>query len=170
MTSTGHVQLDAKDRFDGETAFVGAVLHLSAAAALDVLSLLRPGDFADPRLAAVVDVCRDLARGGTAPDPVAVFAHARAHAIVSGADPTRAMALLLSELYDACPTPVSVYWYRNAVLDGALRRRVAELAARTAQAVEDGSLTTLTALLGDEVTAVGNVQARRAAARVGQPR
>ncbi|MGY1818048.1 hypothetical protein ACI79Z_11235 [Geodermatophilus sp. SYSU D00663] len=149
---------------DPEAAFVGAVLHLSAVAALDALHLVNGEDFADPRLALVADVCRELAARGLAPDPTVVFAHAQAKAVVTGSEAVGNLALLLADLYGGVPTPASVGWYRQGLLNGALRRRCEMLATRLNQAVGHDSMESLLGLVVAEVTAVLAVQQRRAAA------
>jgi replicative DNA helicase len=148
---------------DAEAAFIGAVMHLPAPAATTALGLVPGEDFADPRLAIVADVCRDLAARGTAPDPTAVLAHVQANAVVTGADAVRSLSLLLADLYGTVPTPASVGWYRVAVLDGALRRRCRMLATRVAQAAEGETIESLLALIGAEVAGVLAVQQRRVA-------
>jgi replicative DNA helicase len=154
---------------DAEAAFVGAVMHQPAPAALDALSLVKSEDFADLWLSVVADACRELAGRGIAPDPTAVLAHIRASAVVTGSDAIRSLSLLLAELYGTVPTPASVRWYRLAVLDGALRRWVEQMAARLGQAAENESIDSLLPLVGREVVAVGDVQQRRTAAEaVGQ--
>ncbi len=149
---------------DAEAAFIGALLHQPAPAALDALSLVQAADFADLRLSVVADACRELAACGITPDPAAVLAYVRAQAIVTGADAIRSLSLLLAELYGTVPTPASVAYYRLAVLDGALRRRVEMMAARLGQAAERDSIDSLLPLVGREVVAVGDLQQRRTAA------
>jgi replicative DNA helicase len=148
---------------DAEAAYVGALLHLPAEAALDALGFTAAEDFADRRLSIVAAVCRDLAARGVPPDPTAVLTHIRAEAIVTGADALRSLALLLADLYIAVPIPASVRHYAAGVLDAALRRRCSELAIRVGQAAERDSLDSLLVLIGTELAAVREVRQRRAA-------
>jgi hypothetical protein len=90
---------------DAEAAYVGALLHLPAEAALDALGFTAAEDFVDRRLSIVAAVCRDLAARGVPPNPTAVLTHIRAEAIVAGADALRSLALLLADLYIAVPIP-----------------------------------------------------------------
>jgi replicative DNA helicase len=152
---------------DAEAAYVGALLHLPAEAALDALGFTAAEDFADRRLSIVAAVCRDLAARGVPPDPTAVLTHIRAEAIVAGADALRSLALLLADLYIAVPIPASVRHYAAGVLDAALRRRCSELAIRVGQAAEHDSLDSLIDLVHAEASAVQALRNRRAASEGG---
>jgi replicative DNA helicase len=145
--------------FDPEAAFVGAVLHSSAATALEALALVVGDDFADQRLSVVAAVCRDLAAHGVPSDPIVVLTHIRAESIVTGADALRSLSLLLADLYAAVPVPASVKYYAAGVLDAALRRRCAEMTTRLGQAADRESTESLTDLVQAEV-AVAAVHAR----------
>ncbi len=87
-----------------EAAFVGAVLHLPADAAVQVLDLVHDSDLEDPRLRVVAGVARQLAQSGVAPDPVAVVAHARASGTVTKVEAIKSFTLVVAELYGGCPT------------------------------------------------------------------
>jgi replicative DNA helicase len=148
---------------DAEAAFVGALLHQSAAIASEALRLVVVEDFADLRLSVLADVCRRLAEAGVAPDPVTVLAHVRRHAIVTGAEAIRGFSLLLFEIYRSVPVPSNWRHYLAAVLDTALRRRVQMMAARLGQATERDSLDSVLPLIDREVVAVVQVKKRQAA-------
>ncbi len=154
---------------DPERALIGAVLHLPASSAVAVLDLVDVDDLAQPRLRVTAGLARQLAEDGTAPDPVAVLAHARATGTVIRAEAIGALSLLLAELYGDCPTPASAGYYAAAVLDEAVRRRCTELSVRIGQAADGESLESLLALVDVEARAVREVADRRAAA-AGQAR
>jgi replicative DNA helicase len=149
---------------DPEAAFVGAVLHLPAPDALAALDLVHDEDFAEPRMQVVAGLARQLAESGITPDPITVLAHARANGTVAKPDAIRGLTKLLGDVYGCCPVPASWRWYAVAVLDGALRRRCAELSTRIGQAAEGESLESLLALIQSEAHAVRQVRDRRAGA------
>ncbi len=149
---------------DPEAALGGALLHLPAAAASNVLALITPEDVADPHLSLIVEAARQLAEDGVAPDPATVLAFVRARGTIAGADAVGRMGLLLADLYAACATPASARWYAVALLDEALRRRFRELADRVAQATDGSPLDTVVHVLDQECRAVRPVLDRRAAA------
>jgi replicative DNA helicase len=151
---------------DPARALVGAALHGPPG----VLDLILDDDLADPRLRVVAGVIRELAEAGIAPDPTTVLAHARATGTVTRAAAVQAFALLLHELTAECPVPASARFYAVAVLDEALRRRCAELAARIGQAVESESLGSLLALVDAEHRAVRELADRRTALADAPPR
>jgi replicative DNA helicase len=160
-------QRGASPTLDAEAAFLGAVLHLPAPVALEALEPITAEDFADPRLSILADVCRQLAVDGVAPDPVAVLAYVRRNAVMTGVEAVHGVTLLIDETYGGCPLPASVGWYRLAVLDAALRRRCAELAARIGQAADHDSLDSLIELVDAEASAVQALRNRRAASEGG---
>jgi replicative DNA helicase len=145
---------------DPEAAYVGALLHLPPAAALDAIRLITPEDFADPRMTLIITACRELAGRGLQPDPTVVLAHLRTHATVRGADALTSFALLLVDLYASVPVPASVRYYAAGLLDLSLRRRVTEMSTRLAQAADRDSTGSLTDLVRTEVAAVAAVHAR----------
>jgi replicative DNA helicase len=155
---------------DAEVAFVGSLLHLPARTAADALALVTPEDFGDPQVAVIADVCHRLAASGIDPDPVAVLAYARRHGVLTGVDATRAAALLIAEVYAACPVPAAWRVYAAAVLDESLRRRCTVLATRVGQCAEGGSIDALLALIGTEIAEVRAVHQRRAAEAEVAPR
>ena len=154
---------------DPEAAFVGALLHLSAADALTVLHLLRADDIANPRLSVIAEAARRLADDGVAPDPTTVLAFIRAAGTVTRADAVNRLALLLADLYEACANPASARWYALALLDEALRRRFRELADRVTQAADGAPLDTVVQVLDRECRAVRELLDRRTAASRGTP-
>ncbi len=148
-----------------EAALIGAVLRQShPPAALEVLDLVDPDDLANPHLRLIAVYARRAAERGYAPDPVAVLGCSRADGAVTGADAIKHLSLLLADLYESCATPASARWYAVAALDDALRRRVAELSARLAQAADEESIGSLLALVESEASAVLAVADRRRAA------
>lgn len=152
---------------DPERAYVGALLWHPAESAAQMAALVEPGDFADPRLRVVLQLVRDVAADGAAPDPVVCMAHARAAGTVSTTHAVKQLTELVAELYGAVPLPASVGFYAAAVLDGSLRRRCAELGERIGQAAETAALADLVALVGLEVGAVYELRNRRAAVLAG---
>lgn len=156
---------------DPGRALVGAVERMPADAASRALALFRDEDLADPRVRVVAAVCRQLAEQGIAPDPAAILAHARATGTVSRAEAVRNFALLVADLYAGCPTPASAPFYVVAVLEDAIRNRVAEASARLAQAAEAESLPSLLTLVDTEARAVRELTDRRdTAAGTARPR
>lgn len=150
--------------FDPEGATLGAVLNLPPQAAGELLDLFRDGDLADPRHQLIASVARALAADGIAPDPIAIAAHARSTGLVTRPEPLRGLALLLADLYAACPTPASGRYYVAATLEDALRRRCTEAGQRIEQAADAESLASLVALVAAEAQGVRELTERHAAA------
>lgn len=150
--------------FDPESAFIGAVLHMSAPDALIALDLVRDEDFAEPRLQLVAGLVRQVAEDGVTPDPVTVLAYARANGTVAKPEAIRGLTRLLADVYGGCPTPASGRWYAVGTLDEALRRRCTEMSTRIGQAAKAESLDSLMHLVDTELHAVREVRDRRAAA------
>jgi replicative DNA helicase len=128
------------------------------------LRLVSTDDVADPYLALIAEVCRELAARGIAPDPAAVHADVRSNALVSGVDAHRSFTLRLVDVYGACATPASWRFYAVAVIEESLRRRCSMLGTRVGQAAEAESIGSLLALVDAEAQAVHAVQDRRATA------
>ncbi len=152
---------------DPERAYVGALLYMPAADAVRSAQLIEPGDLADPRLRVVLQLIRDVAAAGAAPDPVVVLAHARSEGTVTTAHAIGELGIALADLYAGCPLPGSTGWYAAAVLDGSLRRRCAELGERIGQVAETAALAELVRVVGSEVLAVCELRNRRAAVLAG---
>jgi len=152
---------------DPEAAYVGALLWLPVDSATRAAGLVEPGDLADPRLRVVLQIVRDVAADGVAPDPLVCVAHARRTAAVSSTHATKQLTELVAELYGAVPLPASVDFYAGGVLDGALRRRCALLGERIGQVAETASLAELVRVVGAEVIAVFELRNRRAAVLAG---
>ncbi len=150
--------------FQAEDALGGILLHLPATLARDVLSVVTVDDIANPHVALVVEVCRDLADRGVDPHPLAVMTHVRAHALVVGADALRNLHLLVADLYGCAPTPAGWRYYAVAVVEDAIRRRFSELGQRVQQAAEVGAIDVMTRVLDDECRAVRALLERRDAA------
>lgn len=146
---------------DPEGALVGALMHLPAPSALEVLDRINDDDVADPTLQKILGAIRQLAEDGIAPDPVTVWTRLRSQGAVSGADANRQLATTLSDVYVTCPVPASVDYYRAAVMDEALRRRCAELGARMVQAAGSAPLDVLVDVLDRECRAVRALLDRR---------
>jgi replicative DNA helicase len=149
---------------DPEAAFLGAVLHLPLPQAREALGRVQDDDLADLVHQQIAAVARTLVADGLPPDPAAVLARARSRGVVTHADEVRQFAGRLIDLHMSVPVPASWAFYAIAVLDGALRRRCIELAARVHQAAEGAPLDTLVSVLDDECRAVRGVLDRRAAA------
>jgi len=147
---------------DPERAYVGALMWHPAESAARMAELVEPEDLSDAQLRVVLQIVRDVAADGAAPDPVVILAHARAAGTVSTAHATKRLAELLADLYGGCPLVASVGFYAAAVLDGSLRRRCAELGERIGQAAETAALAELVGLVGSEVIAVYALRNRRA--------
>ena len=156
---------------DPERAFIGALLWLPVESAARAAALVESDDLADPRLRVVVQLVRDVAADGAAPDPVVILAHARAAGTVRTAHAIKSLAELLADLYADCPLAASVGYYAAAVLDGSLRRRCALLGERIGQIADSASLAELVRVVGAEVVEVFELRNRRAAvlARLGMP-
>lgn len=156
---------------DPGRALIGAVEHLPADAAVRVLDLIRDDDLQDPRLRVVAAVARQLAEAGTAPDPAALLAHARACGTVARVEAVRNFALLVADVYAECATPASATFYAVAVLEESIRSRVTEAGARLTQAAEREPLPSLLALIDTEARAVRELVERRdTAAGTARPR
>src|SRR3982750_4272294 len=103
-----------------EDPFIAALPHLPVATAREALNLVHDDDLADPLNQRILGVARALVAEGIPPDPVAVFARARADGVVPSTDATRTLSLHLADLYAGCPTPAFWRYYGTAVIDEAL--------------------------------------------------
>ncbi|WP_091542350.1 hypothetical protein [Modestobacter sp. DSM 44400] len=149
---------------EAEDAFVGAVLHMAVPTAKGALDLVHDDDLADLLNQRIVTVARVLVAEGVAPDPVAVFARARAHGVVTGVDATKALGMKLGDVYGSVPTPASWRYYGLAVIDEALRRRCIAMGTRVMQAAEGCPLDVLIDVLDAECRVVRRLHDRRLAA------
>ena len=103
-----------------ERSVVGAVL-VSADVIWEVLELVRPGDFNDPALAAVMEGVLELAREGKPVDAITVDDHLRRTGRLKG----NVTTVLLHELAGEVPTAANAGYYARIVSDLAKRRRLA---------------------------------------------
>jgi replicative DNA helicase len=138
---------------DPERALLACLLHLDAVRAAEVAALVRPDDLASPALAELLAAVTALAHLGIDPEPTAVLALLRHDGQANGTR-TRAVALVLADLYAGAAVPVSARFYAAAVLEEATRRRAREAGERVAQAAELVPIAGLPELLGRELHAV----------------
>ena len=147
-----------------EFAYVGAVLLVDLPTSRAALARVRDDDVADRRLRLVLSVARRLVADGVQPDAVKVLVRARLDGDVVIPTAIGDLSMLLIDLVDRVPVPASWGYYAQAILDDALRRRVAEAGARLTQAAEGGSLDSLLELKDREDAAVRELVDRRAIA------
>jgi replicative DNA helicase len=144
-----------------EPAFVGAVLLVDLSIVRQALVRVRDDDFGDYRLRRVLAVARRLVAGGVRPDPVLVLAKAQADGDVTEPARITEFMLLLDTLVANVPVAASIFWYAEAVIESAVRRRMAEMVTRIGQAIEGESLDSLIELEAHEDAAVRELAARR---------
>ncbi|GGM67098.1 hypothetical protein GCM10012275_42030 [Longimycelium tulufanense] len=121
---------------DVERAFVGALLHCSAARAERVLSVVADEDLGDPAARGVLEVVRRLVGRGVAPDPAAVVAEARSAGLVAGEYRLSRFGSFVATVYTSSALPASLGFYAACVLEGAVRRRLVQVGQRLVQAAE----------------------------------
>ncbi|MDP9459404.1 MAG: hypothetical protein M3Q22_03850 [Actinomycetota bacterium] len=146
-----------------EPAFIGSLLHMPRSMASEALGLVLDDDLADYLHQLIVTVIRRLVAEGSAPDPVAVLARARADGVVTGSTAVQAMASRLHDLYASVPTPASWRLYALGTVDDALRRQCITLGDRVAQAAESSALDVLIDVLDAECRSVRRLHERRLA-------
>ena len=143
-------------------AFLGCLLWLDAPNALEACRHVEPEtDLVDPRLIKLMASIVRLAERGIAPDPVAVELDLRGSGEVTGAEQTKAAAMLLIDLYGQAVTAGSVGYYRSALLSESLRRRVVLAGQRLTQAAETGSDDALIPTVLAELDGIKAVRDRR---------
>lgn len=167
IAPSGDIGSQARPNLNPESAYIGSLLWLPVDSAARMAELVEPGDLADPRLRVALQIIRDVAADGAAPDPVVCLAHARGAGTVQTAHAIKALAELLADLYAGCPLAASAGHYAGAVLDGALRRRCAVLGERIGHVAETASLAELVRVVGAEVLEVYALRNRRAAVLAG---
>lgn len=145
-----------------ERAYVGALMHLPAARVVQCVARVRVDDLTDPRLRIVYRLTGELAVQGIDPDPARVHGHARTTGTVAAAD-LAALTALLVDLHAEVPLPGAVDAYGRAVVEAAVRRRIAEAAERWTRAAEEAPLDVLARLVADESAAVAEAVDRLAA-------
>jgi replicative DNA helicase len=153
-----------------ESAFVGLLLHLPAVRAVKACRELRPEDFADPRLRVIVSTAAALAGRGVDPEPAAVLAECRTTGTVQGSNRLGVVSKLLLDLYTGAPAAAQASYYRQAVLEGALRRRITEAGERIAQAADESAVDHLLDLADREHRAIIAAAERWRKASAGRPR
>ena len=146
-----------------ERDFVGALMHQSAARVLALAGMVRAEDLADPRLGVVYSGVVSVAATGGRPDPATVDAYLREAGMVRGSDRAAVVALIV-DLYATVPLPGAVESYARAVVQEAVRRRVATAAERLAQAADCSPLDGLVTVVASEAAALVTECARLEAA------
>jgi replicative DNA helicase len=135
---------------DAEGAVLGAAMLGDPVPQLDGLTA---ADFTDPRHRDVYTAICDLIGAGEPVDPVTVLSRLRHNGTVRyTAD--RGPGLWLHDLIVMAPTVVAASTYRRAVIEAAVRRRVAQAFGRVAQAAQSDSFDTFSRVVRDEMAAV----------------
>jgi replicative DNA helicase len=140
---------------------VACLLNADRVTAASILSAVCDDDFADHRLRGVLALARRVVDDGAPPEPGILLATARAAGDVTTPESTRDLAFLLADLAGAVTVVASWAYYLRAVVEDAVRRRVAEAGARFTQAAETESLDSLVALVDRESATVRELAARR---------
>lgn len=146
-----------------ERDYVGALMHLPADRVLALAQLVRADDLADPRLAIVYTGIVEVAVSGRNPDPALTDAYLREAGMVRASDRAAVVALIV-DLYAEVPLPGAAESYARAVVQEAVRRRVATAATRLAQSADHSGLDGLVAVVTDEAAAIVAACARLDAA------
>jgi replicative DNA helicase len=149
---------------DAEEAYIGAVLHQPVFFAKSLIDCVTEADLADPRHRAIRRWADSLCARRIDPDPASVFAEAQRCGDIHGGQRSAALSKLLVDLYTRCPLRNAGYHYANAVLDGALRRRILQAGQRLTQAAEESALDEAMHVVSDEIQAIYALFARRKAA------
>lgn len=145
---------------DAEAAVAGGVLWLDAGQALELLRHVQPDDLQTPTYARILRVAGGLAALGSPPEPGLVLERGRA-GLSKYAE--HQLAVTIASLYSSAPTPSSIRWYAQIVVEHAVRREAQACAVRLAQAAE-GSLEDL-ADVWASVSAARGIAAKRLADR-----
>ncbi len=141
MTSGGFawVAPSAPRELDPEAAFLGSVMRMSPAGALEQLTGVREEDFSDPQLRLVLRAVRTVAMAGSGPDAVLVFAELRRVGADAHFREGRTAGVVLHDLVECSGVLGSVGHYRQLVLGESRRRRVLEVGLRLQQSAEQAS-------------------------------
>jgi replicative DNA helicase len=126
---------------DPARATIGALLLLPLEDVRAVLAAVHDDDPEDPRLRRLLGAIRALADQGARPDPVRVLDYLRSAGGVTR-DGLPGLQLMLAELVapECVPIPRAVPAYAAALVQEAVRRRVAEAAQALAEVAESGSV------------------------------
>ncbi len=144
-----------------EPALIACLLNADHQTAGRILAAVHEDDLADYRLRGVLDLARRVVTTGAPPEPVLVYARARADGDVQTPTEVRGLALLLADLAGQVTVTASWSYYYRAVVEDAVRRRAAEAGQRITQAAQHDSLDVVLDLVVSEGAAVHAVAARR---------
>lgn len=132
-----------------ETAFLGCLLQLPAAAARRLLAGMRAHDCGTPAASEVLQLVIELVTAGQDPHPVAVFTHARSTGRVLGEQQITNLGDWLLDAHRNAPPPACADYLKTVVLEHAWRRALHAHATRILQATEHHDLPTLHELAED---------------------
>lgn len=118
---------------EAESALIGA--FLAGAGDGRLLDLLHEDDFTAPLHRVVLAAIKVVAERGLRPDPVIVLEQLR-HVGALPVNTDRSPGVVLLDLLQSCPVPGSVDYYAAGVMEHTVRRRVATVGVRLAQAAQ----------------------------------
>ncbi|GAB3008628.1 hypothetical protein LWP59_02615 [Amycolatopsis acidiphila] len=134
---------------DPERAFLGCLLHLPATLARRVLAGMRADDLAGALAAPALQLVIELVAAGTAPAPVAVYAHAVATGRAAGEKRREWLSGWLIDTYRDAPPPALADHLKTVVLEAAWRRALLVHAHRIEQAIDTTDTAALRELADD---------------------
>lgn len=128
-------------QWDPEAQLIGALLHLPAATAAPILTLVPDTAIWQPDHRWAYEIVRHLVDAGTDPDPVVVLRTARHRPPADDGQPVtarrhHAFALRLADLYTHTVSPGMAGQYAREVLEDAYRRAVGFHGTRMTQLAE----------------------------------
>ncbi len=139
---------------EAERGVLGGLLSLPVLEAQVAAGILTPGDFTDPRHAAIFEACVELTTAGVAADPITMTGHLRRTGMERCFTSDRDPGVFCFDLLDALPCLGNLGHYRRIVLEHSARRRARDAAVRVAQASEQEDLDTARQVTTDELMAV----------------
>jgi len=149
-----------------EIQFVGCLLWLENRTARRVLSGMNTSDLADPQAAHALGLAIEVVADGRDPNPVNLYAHARATGQAGGEYPQQRLTRWLADAYGVASSTAPAHTaahLKAVVLRQAWRRTVAEHAHRLQQAAHEAPDDVLADLL-DDTGRIDTLKARADAA------
>jgi replicative DNA helicase len=145
-----------------ERATIGALLVAGPGVQREILNMLTPGDFYDPRCGWLFTVAQQMRAAGTPIDKLTLAGFVPRAGLIT--DPARRAALdtELHELTETPPTAAHGAWYAQQVVEHAARRRTVQAAIRISQMAGGAELADLhekiVAELGLALVAIGRAR------------
>lgn len=153
---------------DPERGFLGCLMQLPAATARRLLAGMRADDMAGAITAPVLRLAIELAATGTAPAPVALYAHAITTGRAPGQQRREWLSGWLIDTYRDAPPAALADHLKAAVLEAAWRRALLAHAVRIEQALDTTDPDALRELADEGLTSAEEVWRRYRAALTGE--